>query len=67
MKIISKRARQLKPAGPIPGMEVTDLFSSSIIIVSDGAVMSPADIKRAEEIFREIRRQLEQVGNILTP
>jgi hypothetical protein len=48
-------------------MEVTDLFSSSIIIVSDGAVMSPADIKRAEEIFREIRRQLEQVGNILTP
>ena len=61
MKIISKRARKIQEeSGPIPGLEVTEVFSSSIIIVSGngGAIMSPDDIKRAEDIFREIRRQL---------
>jgi len=68
LKIISKRARAVKKdAGPVPGLEVTEIYESSIIIIDGSGQMSPADIKRAEEIFREIRRQLEGIGGILTP
>ena len=58
MAIISKRARQ-KAAVQEPEIEVV---SSSIIIIGSDAQLSPEQIKRAEEIFREIRRQLDAIG-----
>lgn len=67
MKIISKRSRQTKAVEAIPGLEVTEVFSTGIIITGSGAVMSPDDIKRTEEIFRRIREELESIGRILGP
>ena len=45
---------------------MTEVFETSIVISSSGSgdVMSPADIKRIEDMFRDIRKQLEDFGTI---
>ena len=65
MKIISKRARQTKVSeSSIHGLEVTEITETSVIITSSSTdVMSPEDIRRAIEVFKQIRKQLES-GNI---
>jgi hypothetical protein len=60
LKIISKRTRRQLASSPIPGLEVTEIHETSVIITSSSMdLMSPDDIKRAVEIFKEMRRQLE--------
>jgi hypothetical protein len=61
LKVISKRARQETVfTSPVPGLEVTEVTSTSVIITSSSTdMMSPEDIKRAIEVFQEMRRQLE--------
>lgn len=66
MKIISKRARKIQ-SGSIPGLDVVEVQETSIVISSSGDVLSPADLKRIEDMFRDIRKQLEDFGQIQSP
>jgi len=64
-KIISKRARAVKSAeSSIRGLDVIEHHT---LIITDSGLMTPDEIRRAEEIFREIRRQLEEIEIIITP
>lgn len=60
MKIISKRARATEePEEAIPGLEIIE---HTIIITDGSGIMTPEEIKRAEQIFRDIRKQLEDIN-----
>jgi pyruvate/oxaloacetate carboxyltransferase len=60
VKIISKRARATEgPEAAIPGLEITE---HTIIITDGSGIMTPEEIKRAEQIFRDIRKQLEDIN-----
>lgn len=63
MTILSKRARrkvvdlELEVEMPLP----------TVIIIDGSAQMTPEEIKRAKEVFREIRRQLDAIGKTSSP
>lgn len=59
MKITSKRGKKPEVKDDSAYQDAYDL-----IIIESGAV-SPEQIRRAEEVFREIRKQLEDTGRIL--
>jgi hypothetical protein len=62
LKIISKRAKALKPKLQSPSAPYNAEVEHSLIITG---AMSPSEIKAAEEAFKEIRRRLEDIGIIL--
>jgi len=62
LKIISKRAKALVPSPQLPNAPYNTEVEHSLIITG---AMSPAEIKAAEEAFKEIRRRLEDIGIIL--
>ena len=62
MKIISKRGR--KPQQP--KKEETEVsYGHFGIIIVDGGMMTPEEIRQAEEAMKELRRQLDDLQNIL--
>lgn len=64
MKIVSKRG---KPPAAVKKEEAGSSLGRSIIIITDSSGSStPEQIKAAEEMFREIRRQLEEIGKIIS-
>jgi hypothetical protein len=65
LKIISKRGK--KPLTS-PGVSYKTEVEYGIIII-DGHVepMTPDEQKAVEDMFDNIRKQLEDIGNILTP
>lgn len=66
MKIISKRARvKRQPESAIPGLDVFEISEQSIIITDYSGSMTPEEIKRAEQIFRDIRKQLEDMDIVI--
>lgn len=56
MKIVSKRGKK-------PAVEVTEIYGGLIILNSGTA--TPEEMRRAEEAIRELRKHLEELGNIL--
>lgn len=63
MKIISKRGRRPQPP-EVDGAEVT--YGHYGIIIIDGAgTMTPEETRRAEEAFKELRRQLDELQDVL--
>lgn len=58
MKIISKRARYQETRVVKQDVELVEV-QSSIIFTDNGGRMSDEDIRRAIEVFKEMRRQLE--------
>lgn len=62
MKIISKRGR--KPQQP-KKEETEASFGHFGIIIIDGGIMTPEEIRQAEEAMKELRRQLDDLQNIL--
>lgn len=61
MKIISRRGRVEESESAIPGLDVVELTDYTIIITDDSGTMTPEEIKRAEQIFRDIQKQLEDI------
>lgn len=62
MKIISKRGR--KPQSPEANeSEVT--YGHFGIIIIDGGMMTPEEIRQAEEAMKELRRQLDELQDVL--
>ena len=66
MKIISKRGRKAKakPEAKPEAKEVEVEFGHFGIIIVDGS-MTPEEIKRAEEAMKELRRQLDELQDML--
>ena len=62
MKIISKRGR--KPQPP-KSEEIEVTYGHFGIIIIDGGVMTPEEIRQAEDAMKELRRQLDDLQNIL--
>jgi hypothetical protein len=58
MKITSKRGR--KP--PVEVKELAPELESFDLIVVDPYGMTPEEKRQVEEVFRELRRQLEDIG-----
>jgi hypothetical protein len=65
LKIVSKRGKPQSDPQPIPGLEVTEISNGSIIIDAGGE-LTPDELHQIEEVFRQIRRQLEQIYSPLT-
>ena len=62
MKIISKRARAVGEAeSTAPRIEGIEITEHTVIITDSSSIMTPEEIKRAEQIFRDIRKQLEDL------
>jgi hypothetical protein len=57
MKITSKRGLR-----PVEVVELDGELESFGIIVSDSFALTPEEAKRIDEIFKDIRRQLEEIG-----
>ena len=61
MKIVSKRGK--KPQVEVNELDI-QLEPSGIIIISSPR-MTPEETKRVEEALRELRKQLDELGNTL--
>ncbi len=63
MKIISKRGRSAKVRVEETGTEVE--YGHFGIIIVDSNIMTPEEIRRSEEAIKELRRQLDELQDIL--
>lgn len=57
MKITSRRGLR-----PVEVVELDGELESFGIIVSDSFALTPEEAKRIDEVFKDIRRQLEEIG-----
>lgn len=63
MKIVSKRGKQADPPVEITVTDIEAIYERHGIIIVDAPGMSPEDIKRAEEVFKRLRRELDGSGS----
>ena len=61
MKIISKKGRIPPSTKVIPIPEVSE-FNLQVM----DSQMTPEEIAHIEEVFKNIRKQLEQIGGVIT-
>jgi hypothetical protein len=62
LKIISKRAKDQRKLNS-PGVSYKTEVETTVIIVNGGqVVMTPEELKAVEEMFENIRRQLESLN-----
>ena len=63
MKISSKRSRQAQPVENITVTDIEAIYERHGIIIVDAPGMTDEDIKRAEEVFKRLRRELDGSGS----